>query len=105
MLSLLAKIITTSDGLIKQESSAIIQSLAVCASGMEGCAAADQSEINILLKMTYSPSAMVREIALNVRGSLNIVLHGCSDCYVIPTLIIIHNRSWDCFRPSMPWLW
>ena len=66
MFVLLTQLICTAAGRLQQDCATVLQELAVCASGMEGCAAAAQSEVDVLLHATYSPSSLIREIALQV---------------------------------------
>ena len=66
MFSLLMNLVRTTEGRLQQESSAVVQQLALSASGMDGCALAEHSEINVVLQTIYSPSSLVREIALKV---------------------------------------
>jgi hypothetical protein len=66
MLDLLLYIIGTGGGKVHQMASEVLLEVANSASGNEGCAEAEQDEVDSLLEALQAPAASVREAALLV---------------------------------------
>ena len=71
MLSLLVKVIGSLDsGKLQQMASRALLEVAMSGSGLEGCAAAEQDEIEVLLEGLQSSATAVRETSIMVSFSL-----------------------------------
>ncbi len=91
MLELLMHIIGTSGGRIRQLAAKALLDTSMCGSALEGCAAAEQDEIDVLLKGLQCPGMTVRETCLQVKllstvnpgrgGEGDRVLHGRTSSY------------------------
>ncbi|XP_074643687.1 stalled ribosome sensor GCN1-like [Tubulanus polymorphus] len=64
MLEMLVSILNSSSSKVQQVAQAALFAVAECGSGMDGCAAAEQNEIDILLRALKSPRTATRESAL-----------------------------------------
>ena len=74
MLRLCAKVIgTTGAGKVQQMAYDALMHIAKCASGNEGCTAAEQGEVDILLECLQAPGAIVREAGLEVKRRMGFV--------------------------------
>ena len=66
MLDLLTHVIGTNAGRVQQMAAQALLETSMAASGMEGRAAAQQDEIDVLLVGLQSPASIVREASLQV---------------------------------------
>ena len=66
MLKLCVNVIGVSVGKIQQMAARSLVGTAECASGLDGCAMAEQCEVDVLLGSLLSVVAMVRESAIQV---------------------------------------
>ena len=80
MFRLCCRVIGSSAGRLQQMAANALLDTAASASGEEGCASAQNSDIDALMEALQSPEAAVREAVLRVGGKVMVLTHQVAKC-------------------------